>query len=301
MPEVVITEFMDGAAAARIAAAHETLFDPDLADAPARLAALVPAARALIVRNRTRVEGALLDAASRLECVGRLGVGLDNIDVAACAARGIDVYPATGANDDGVAEWVVTAVAMLLRGAYLSSARVRAGAWPRQALIGREAGGRTLGLVGYGGVARRTAARARAFGMRVLACDPFVEDFAGAERATLAGMLPAVDALSLHVPLTEATRNLIDADALAAMRPDAVVVNAARGGVLDEAALADALRGGRLAGAALDVFASEPLGADNPFGGLDNLILTPHIAGVTEDSNVRVSALIADRVLARLG
>ena len=306
MPDIVISEFMDDAAVARLRARHDTLYDPGLVDRPDELREHVAGARALVVRNRTQVRGALLDGAARLACVGRLGVGLDNIDGEACAARGIAVYPATGANDLSVAEYVITAALMLLRRAFLSSAAVAAGEWPRQRLIGGELAGRTMGLVGFGAIAREVAWRAQALGMQIAAFDPHLmaDDPAWrfARNVSLDGLLEIADVVSLHVPLTPSTRGMIGAPQLAAMRPGAILVNAARGGVVDEAALAEALREKRIGGAALDVFETEPLTkeAGEKFAGLDNLLLTPHIAGVTEESNVRVSELIAERVLAHL-
>lgn len=306
MADVVITEFMDEAAVERIRARFETVYDPGLVDAPARLAALLAEVRSLIVRNRTQVSGDLLAAAPRLECVGRLGVGLDNIDVDACRERGIAVYPATGANDLSVAEYVMTAALVLLRGAYASSPRVAGGEWPRQSLIGREVSGKTMGLVGYGAIAREVAVRARAFGMEVIAFDPFLPDgdarWAGAKSVTLEDLLGSADVVSLHVPLTDATRHVIDAGAIAKMKNDAILINAARGSVVEEEALAKALEAGTLGGAALDVFEVEPLTGEvgAKFKGLDNLILTPHIAGVTQESNVRVSDLIAETVIRHL-
>ncbi|MDN2582885.1 hydroxyacid dehydrogenase [Aquibium sp. ELW1220] len=306
MPDVVITEFMDEAAVARLRARFDTLYDPALVDRGDDLRAAVADARALIVRNRTQVRGALLDAATSLTSVGRLGVGLDNIDVEACRARGISVYPATGANDLSVAEYVMAAAMTLLRGAFFASADVAAGAWPRQRLIGRELAGRTMGLVGLGSIAREVAWRAQAFGMQVVAYDPMLAAdhpaWRKARNVPLDGLLALSDVVSLHVPLTDATRNMIGAGQLAAMKPDAILINAARGGVVDEAALAVALRNKRLGGAALDVFAEEPLSAvaGERFKGIDNLILTPHVAGVTVESNVRVSDLIADTVIAHL-
>ena len=306
MPDIVISEFMDEAAV-RDLGPRDVLYDPALVDRPEDLRAAMADARALIVRNRTQVRGALLDAAPRLKVVGRLGVGLDNIDVRACAARGVTVCPATGANDVSVAEYVIAAALILLRGAYFASPEVAAGAWPRNRLIGREIAGKRLGLVGFGGIARETAKRAAALGMNVAAYDPYVPGdspaFAGASRLDLDALLGSADVLSLHVPLTPETRHMIDAGALARMKPDAVLVNAARGGVVDEPALAAALRAGRLAGAALDVFETEPLGADRGalFAGLANVILTPHVAGVTVESNVRVSRVTVENVLRHLG
>lgn len=294
---------MDEAAVARLAEEYDVLYDATLVDRPETLGDEVAGARALIVRNRTQVRGELLAAAGKLTCVGRLGVGLDNIDMPACETRGIAVYPATGANDLSVAEYVIAAAMLLLRGAFTATADIVSGAWPRNRLSGgREMYGRTLGLVGYGSIARTTAMRARALGMRIAAFDPYVpaddEAWAEAERMELPALLAASDVVSLHVPLTEETRNLIDAEAIAGMQPGAIVINAARGGVIDEAALCEALKAGRLGGAALDVFATEPVTAESGamFAGVPNLTLTPHVAGLTEESNVRVSGLVAQRV-----
>lgn len=307
MPDIVICEFMDDAAVARLSARHDTFYDPELADDVGRLLELSADARAIIVRNRTQVRGALLDAAKRLECVGRLGVGLDNIDLAACEARNVAVYPAVGANVLSVAEYVIANALMLLRGAYQATAQVASGAWPRQILIGRELSGKTMGLVGYGAIARETARRAEALGMRVIACDPHLDPqspaWGSTEQRSFEALITEADVISLHVPLTAETRHMIDAAAIARMKPGAVLINAARGGIVDEHALASALRDRKLAGAALDVFETEPLTqeAGAIFAGIPNLVLTPHIAGVTEESNVRVSELIADRIQEHLG
>ena len=303
MSDIVISEFIDEAAIAEAFAGRDVLYDPALVDKPAELAAALRDCRALLVRNRTQVRGALLAAAPRLKVVGRLGVGLDNIDLDACAARGIQVRPAAGANDLSVAEYVITAALMLLRRAWLSSDRVVAGEWPRMAMIGRELSGKRLGLVGYGAIARLTAARGAALGMTIAAYDPYLPAdhpaWTGVERLSLTALLATSDVVSLHTPLTPDTRHMIDAAALGSMTPGAILINAARGGVVDEAALCAALKVGRLAGAALDVFESEPLdaAAGALFAGAPNLILTPHIAGVTDESNVRVSAVTARAVV----
>jgi len=303
MADIVITEFMDQAAVDGLATGYDVLYDTGLVDDPGALAAALADARALIVRNRTMVTRELLAAAPRLKAVGRLGVGLDNIDLEACRSRTVEVLPATGANDVAVAEYVIAAILILRRGAYAATGEVAAGDWPRQRLIGREASGATLGLVGFGGIARRVAARAAALGMEMVACDPNIsaddpawEEYGVARLGDLDRLLEVADAVSLHVPLTDATRGLIDAGAVGRMKPGAILVNTARGGVVDEPALAAGLKSGRLGGAALDVFADEPLGPRNAFDGAPNLILTPHIAGVTEESNRRVSAVTAANV-----
>jgi len=297
-PRIVISEFMDPPAVERLAARFEVDYRPQLVDDTAALAAALPGAGGWIVRNRTQVRGDLLRAADRVRVVGRLGVGLDNIDVAACAARGIEVIPATGANAESVAEYVIAAAMVLLRGAFLSTPSLEAGEWPRQALSqGREVSGKTLGIVGFGSIGRLTARKAEALGMRVLSYDPLVAE---ATTRDLDALLAESDVVSLHLPLTDQTRGLFDASLLARMKPGAVLVNTARGGIVDEAALAALLRDGRLAGAALDVFEREPLPAGSPLAGAPRLILTPHIGGLTLESNERVSGLIAERVEAFL-
>lgn len=305
--KIVICEFMDEPSVNALRERFHVVYDPALVDRGAELPGQLGDADALVVRNRTQVRGALLDAAPRLRVVGRLGVGLDNIDVPACQARAIEVIPATGANALAVAEYVIASSMLLLRGAYQSTAAVAAGAWPRTALSdGRESAGKTLGLVGFGGIGQLAARLARSLGMRAVAYDPLLAADApvwqetGADCVPLDALLAQSDAVSLHVPLTDSTRGLMNAARIAAMKPGAVLINTARGGIVDEAALAQALRDGRLGGAALDVFEHEPLAAGSPLAGAPNLILTPHIAGVTRESNQRVSSLIAARVAERL-
>ena len=300
---IVICEFMDEAAVDSLRGQFEVRYEPDLVDRREALLASLAEAQALIVRNRTRVDEELLERAARLRVVGRLGVGLDNIDLPACEARKVAVFPATGANALAVAEHVICAAMMLLRGAWQASAAVAAGQWPRTALSnGREIAGKTLGLVGFGGIGQLTAVRARALGMDVVAFDPaLAADLPlwreqGVRPLPLEALLASADVVSLHVPLTPATRQLVDRARLATMKRDAVLINTSRGGIVDEAALAQALRAGRLGGAAIDVFEQEPLPAGSALAQAPILFLTPHIAGVTFESNQRVSSVIAAQV-----
>jgi (S)-sulfolactate dehydrogenase len=307
MKRILITEFMDEAAVDQLRARHDVVYDAKLVDDGARLHAEAPKADAVIVRNRTQVRGELLAALARCSVVGRLGVGLDNIDVAACEARGMRVIPAVGANALSVAEYVIGSALLLLRGAYQSSAAVASGRWPRNALSnGRELSGKTLGLIGFGSIGQLTAGLARALGVQVIAFDALMDAghpafaAAGVKGVSLDELVARADVVSLHVPLVESTRNLFDAARIAAMKPGAVLINSARGGIVDEAAVAQALRDGRLGGAALDVFDAEPLAASAHFEGCPNLLLTPHVAGVTAESNQRVSSLVAQKVLEAL-
>ncbi len=306
MPDIVITEFMDDRAVAGLARDFDVHYDPNLVEHPDELTTLLTDARALIVRNRTQVRAPLLRAAPKLIVVARLGVGLDNIDVEACAERSIAVKTAGAANANAVAEYVLAACLSLLRPAMLASARVAAGHWPRQELVGFELAGRRLGLVGLGTIARVLAAKAAALGVSVAAHDPLLAPDAPAwqlaDRMEFRPLLESSDVVSLHVPLIDSTRHLIDTDAIAGLPNHAILVNTSRGGIVDEEAVVAALRAGTLGGAALDVFESEPVDAEagRHLAGVPNLILTPHIAGLTEESQRRVGEVTAANVRAAL-
>ena len=307
MAEIVICEFMDETAVDWLRQRSDVFYDPGLVFDEPRLHAEVETARGLIVRSSAQVDQRLLDAGAKLEVVGRLGVGLERFDLNACAARGVTVLKADGANALSVVEYTMTVAATLLRRiAYHSTAEVIAGAWPRQQSIGQELAGKTLGIIGLGQIGRLVAARAVAIGMTVLASDPYIaeddEAWALAERCDLNDVLELSDVITLHVPLTNETLGMIGTDTIGRMKPDTILINSARGKVVDEAAVGAALRAGRLGGAAIDVFAEEPLTAEGRkrFEGLQNVILTPHIAGVTVESNRRVSQMTAENVYAAL-
>ena len=306
MADIVISEFINDSALELLGADFDVDYDPDMFQRPGDLENAVSDCRALIVRNRTRVTESLLDAGTGLEVVGRLGVGLDNIDMRACKTRGIRVFPATGANVVSVAEYVIATLLILFRGAYSATAEVLAGEWPRNRHIGLEASGKTLGIVGFGAIGRAVAARAGALGMRVIANDAFIDPDSGCwqkhgvEAVDMRTLLSESDAVTLHVPLNDETRHLIDREAIASMRKGSLLINTARGGVIDEHALVKALQRGHLGGAALDVYEQEPLPAGSHLKGAPNLLLTPHIAGVTVESNERVGTMIAERVIKAL-
>jgi (S)-sulfolactate dehydrogenase len=304
---IVISEFMDEQAVSLLAQHFDVRYDPSLVERPADLGSALASANALIVRNRTKVTAALINGAPSLAVVGRLGVGLDNIDVEACAVRGIKVIPAAGANAQAVAEYVIAAALILLRGAYDSTQTVANGNWPRTQLSeGRELAGKTFALIGFGGIGRLTGRLARALDLRVIAYDANIAPDATLWRqesttpVAIDRALAEADIVSLHVPLDASTRNLIDARRLAMMKRDAILINTSRGGIVDEAAVGAALRANRLGGAALDVFQHEPLAGSSPLADCPHLLLTPHIAGITRESNVRVSMLIAEKVAAAL-
>ncbi len=307
MAQVVVSEFMNEDALAPLRSLYTVLCDPTLVDDRERLLAELGEAEAIIVRNRTQVDVEMLAAAPKLKAVGRLGVGLDNIDLEACRDSGVAVHPATGANALAVAEYVIASLFLLFRGAYQSGDRMLDGSWPRGDLQGREISDKSLALIGLGGIARLVAERASALGMKVSAVDPFLpaDDpvWSSVDRfESVDEVMAGADAVSVHVPLTDDTRHILNAESLALLAPDAVVVNTARGGIVDESALVDAMRMGHVAGAALDVFEGEPLTAagGEMFAGLDNVVLTPHIAGLTAESNSRVSDVTVANVLQTL-
>jgi D-3-phosphoglycerate dehydrogenase len=257
--------------------------------------------RALIVRNRTQVDATTLERLPRLEVVGRAGVGLDNIDVAAMSEAGVVVTFAPGENADSTAEHTLAlALAAAHRVAELDR-DVRAGGWNRR--VGRELAGDVWGVVGFGRIGRRVAGLARGIGMSVLAADPLLDaaaDEVGVESATLDRVLREALVVSVHVPLTDSSRGLIGAAELASMRADAILVNTARGGIVDEAALAAALNDGTIAGAALDVREQEPPVGPDALAALDQVVLTPHVAALTHEAQARVIARVAGDVHAIL-
>lgn len=301
--KVLVPELMHPVSLKRLRVEHDVHFDPTLFTRTDELLHAAQDADVLIVRNRTQVRGDLLSALHRCKAVGRLGVGLDNIDVEGCRSRGIEVIPAFGANARSVAEYVITCAMMLLRHSHYNvSENIGRGLWTRpKAPEGFEIAGKTMGLVGFGSIGRLTGLLASRMDMRVIAYDPSaaqeVRDYP-CEFMTLDELLSSADVVSLHVPLTDETRGLLDEERLSMMWPGAVLINAARGGIVDESALAAALQNKRISAAALDVFDDEPLPSGSCLAGLPNLLLTPHIAGVTADSELRVCELIADRVLA---
>lgn len=306
--KILIPEITHQAAVVKLGHDFDVLYDPTLIDDRAALLEAAKDADGLIVRNRTLVNKELLQIAPKLKVVGRLGVGLDNIDVAACKENGIEVLIASGANSVSVAEYVIGSAFALLRNAFFDQIQMVDGVWPREKLMaGQEVFGKTMGIIGYGTIAKEVSLRARALGMKVAAFDPGIPQddpvWDGITRcATLNEIFPIADVITLHVPLIPSTQNLIDAAAIKRMKKGAFVINAARGGIVDEDALADGIRSGHLGGAALDVFTVEPLDAiaGEKFKGLQNTILTPHIAGVTQEAFFRVCNVIAQDVKAVL-
>jgi D-3-phosphoglycerate dehydrogenase len=268
------------------------------------LADAIATADAVLVRSATKITADSLKRAERLRVIGRAGVGVDTIDLDAATARGIAVLTAPSGNTIAAAELTLALLLALVRRVPAADRSMKAGEWDRKGFSGTELHGKVLGLVGAGRIGSTVAQRARAFDMRVMAYDPFLSaDQAqrlGVQLAELDELLREADVISLHLPLTDATRGLIGAARLAIMKPTAVLLNVARGGIADETALVEALKAGRLAGAALDVFEKEPLPADHPLRSLENVVLTPHLGASTAEAQHEVALEIARAVRAAL-
>ena len=299
---ILITEFMDEDAVNLLKKKYDVYYDISLAEDSNSLVKLINKMKALIVRNKTLVTRELIENAPNLTCVGRLGVGLDNIDLNACEEQNITVYPALGANSHSVAEYVICASMLLLRKAYFKKNEMIAGNWPRQESSGSEVYGKTLGLIGFGDIAQKTRDLALGLGIKTVAYDPYLDKDSNVWKETknldLDNLLSISDIISLHIPLSKETKNLIDEKKLRLIKNSSLIINTSRGGIIDENSLAKLLKENKIGGAALDVFNEEPINKENAkkFEGLDNLILTPHIGGVTKESNERVSKMIAKKI-----
>ena len=295
--KVVVAEKISSAAFDLLREPHWTVVTPDQAEG--KLAAQLQSADALIVRSAVQVDAKLLEHARKLRVIGRAGVGVDNIDLDAATRKGIAVMNTPGANAIAVAEHTLALMLAMARHIGRANELMHAGKWEKKSLQGTELRGKTLGVVGLGRVGMEVARRARAFGMEVVAHDPFVSATIAKEQgirmAVLDEIYAAADYLTLHVGLTPQTVGMINAAALKKMKPGVRLVNCARGELVDEATLAQAVKQGQVGGAALDVFVQEPL-KGSPLAAMDNVILTPHIGGSTYEAQEAVGYQIALQV-----
>lgn len=261
-------------------------------------------ASGLIVRSATKVREPMFERAPLLKVVGRAGVGVDNIDLNTASERGIAVMNAPAGNTVSAAELTMALILSAARWVPEADRSIREGKWERARLRGMELRGKMLGLIGAGRIGSEVAVRCRAFGMDVIAYDPFLSQERAHElRLNLVGLddvLKNADVISLHVPLTDETRGLIAESSLEKMKNDALVVNASRGGVIDETALAAALVNGSIAGAALDVYETEPIPTDSALRDAPNLILTPHLGASTKEAQIHVAREVAEAIIAVL-
>ena len=268
--------------------------------APDALREALADSEGLVVRSETKVTPDVMDAARKLRVIGRAGVGVDNIDVPAATARGIVVMNAPDGNTITTAEHTLALLIALARNVPQANSSVKAAKWDRKRFIGAELQGKTLGIIGLGRIGRAVATRARAFGMKIVAHDPFIAPDQARdleiESASLDEVFSRADFLTVHTPLTSETRGLIGSQAFAKMKKGARIINCARGGLVDESALYQAIKSGTIAGAALDVFEQEPPPAGHPLLQLDEVIVTPHLGASTAEAQEGVAFTVAEQM-----
>lgn len=265
------------------------------------LAAIIGDYDALAVRSETKVTAEIIARATKLKIIGRAGVGVDNIDVEAATNRGILVVNSPEGNTLAAAELTVAMLLALARNIAPADQALRAGKWDRKKYMGSEVYGKTVGVIGLGKIGREVVSRLQAFGMSVLGYDPFLKpeqaEALGITLADLDTLYQESDYITVHVPKTKETTGMISADKIALMKPTVRLINVARGGILDEAAVAEAVQSGRIAGAAIDVYTTEPAPADNPLLGVANILTTPHLGASTEEAQVNVALDIAEQIV----
>ena len=265
------------------------------------LAAIIGDYDALAVRSETKVTAEIIAAANKLKIIGRAGVGVDNIDVEAATNRGILVVNSPEGNTLAAAELTVAMLLALARNIAPADQTLRGGKWDRKKYMGSEVYGKTLGVVGLGKIGREVVSRLQAFGMSILGYDPYLKpeqaESLGIKLVDLDTLYKESDYITVHVPKTKETTGMINADKIALMKPTVRLINVARGGIMDEAAVAEAAKSGRIAGAAIDVFTTEPAPADNPLLGIPNVLTTPHLGASTEEAQVNVAIDIAEQIV----
>jgi len=264
---------------------------------PEELPKVLPAYDAMVVRSRTKVRQPLIDVCPNLKVIVRGGAGLDTIDYEYARSKGITVMNTPLANSFSVAELAIGYMFVMARSLYRATATMKAEKWDKKSFEGDEIGGKTLGIIGYGNIGHETAKRAIALGMKVVAYDPYVTSQNGVKLVTLDELLAQADYISLHLPKTKETANMIAAEQFAKMKNGVRIVNCARGGIVNEDALYEALTNGKVAAAALDVFAEEPP-TDWKLLKLDNVIASPHIGAATKEAQARVGAEVAEKLIA---
>ncbi len=301
MYKILITDDLSAQGLARLEHSQDVAFDLVKGLTPETLARRIPGYDGLIVRSSVKVTEEVLVAADNLKVIGRAGVGVDNIDINAASMRGIIVMNTPGANTIATAEHTIAMLLALCRHIPQAHAALKGGRWDRKRFVGTQLYRKTIGIVGMGRIGRRVAARCQAFGMEILTYDPYLSDEIAQElkvkRVSLPDLFAHSDVISLHAALTLDTKKMIDAEAIAQMKEGVCIINAARGGLVDESALVKGVRSGKIGGAALDVFTQEPLPSDSPLLGLENVIVTPHLAASTREAQRDVGTQIVDQML----
>lgn len=275
----------------------EVVNQPDIT--PEELLKVIPEYPCMVVRSRTKVTKEVIDAGSALKAIVRAGVGLDNIDVDYAKEKGIQVLNTPSASTQSVAELTIAYLMALARNLPLMAASMKAGKWEKKSFLGSEVAGKTLGLIGSGRIGSTVADRAIALGMTVVAYDPYISELPNVTMMELDDLLAEADYISLHIPHTEETHNILDTAAFEKMKAGVRIINCARGGTIDEDALYRAIQDGKVAGAALDVFAEEPL-TDPKLFSLDQVIGSPHVGAGTSEAKERVGQHAAQKVIEAL-
>jgi D-3-phosphoglycerate dehydrogenase len=298
---LLVTDDLSAEAVALLESDDDIEFDVIKGMTPEQLADTIPGYQGLLVRSSAKATAEVIAAADDLQVIGRAGVGVDNIDLRAASERGIIVMNTPGANTVATAEHTMALLLAMCRNVSQAAASLSSGRWERKRYKGVELRGKTLGIVGLGRIGRRVARRSRAFGMEVICFDPYLSDDRAhemhIERVSFDDLLERSDFISLHAALTPNTSGLIGKEVIAKMKPGVRIVNAARGGLIDEDALIEALRSGHVAGAALDVLTKEPPDFDNPLLHMDNVVVTPHLAASTQEAQREVGLMIVKQVV----
>ena len=303
MIKVLITEFMEQDSIDSISKVFHVTYNPSLHKDTEQLSTQIALVDAVIVRNKTQLSKTLLVHAKNLSFVGRLGVGLDNIDTNYCSDNNIFVQPATGMNADSVAEYVISCTLSLLKKIPISHSGTVSGQWPRTSIESRELGGKTLGLLGFGVIGKKVSRLAQVFGANVIAYDPFIlssdSEKLGVSLVSQEELFSFSDVISIHLPLTDETKDLINYSSFNKMKKTPIIINSSRGSIVNEKDLLKAYKENLIKGFALDVYISEPIEEEfsKEITSSMNCILTPHTSGITVESNVRVSQFIADKVI----
>ncbi len=301
MTKILITEFIDSQSLQNINKKFDVIYKKDAWQNKDFLEREIQKFDGIIVRNKTSLDKNILINASNLKFIGRLGVGLDNIDTEYCKKNNIIVQPATGMNSDSVAEYVVNSSLSLLKKTQIINELTLQGAWPRTSIVTKELKGKILGLIGFGDISKKVLKLVNVFDVTCIAYDPFITlqqmEADNVKKVSFDEILNLADIISIHVPLNNDTKYLFDRQAFIKMKKQPIIINSSRGGVINEDDLIDAYRNKYISGFALDVFENEPVNETfyKNISNDMNCILTPHIAGVTEESNVRVSNFIIDK------
>ena len=300
--KILITEFIDQNSLKNLNKKFDVRYDEKLCEKEREIIEIIKDYDGLIVRNKTQVNSEILKNASKLKFIGRLGVGLDNIDTEFCKNKYIHVQPATGMNADSVAEYVVSSSMSLIKKIPMFHNGTIKGEWPRTTIKSREINQKFLGLIGFGTIGKKVADYCSKNGLKILAYDPYVKEINNkeidAKLSSLNEIYEKSDIISIHLPLTDETKNLINKSSFSKMKNRPIIINTSRGGIINEIDLIEAYNKNNISGFALDVFENEPIDSEfyNKIKEGMNCILTPHISGVTTESNIRVSDFIVKKI-----